>query len=196
MLVGASPIHLGATPLLARRNILCNERFENAAPGSPGTMPSLWQSFFFNQGTVAQTVVGTGSTGGRRFIDIRLAGTAGTGGGWVLNARGGYARQGHVLDWRLRIARIDGSTANLSFAALQLITKDRAFANTNIQQGSNFVGNITASLDLFNFQTAMSSALAEQVESELVITFDNGAAIDVTLRFASPELVRLDADET
>jgi hypothetical protein len=129
-------------------------------------------------------------------MDIRLNDTSGTGRGWVLTQAGGcraYVRQNMVMHWSMRIARVAGAMTNINFGALQWVTQDRSFGNNNTQQGSNIIGSIPTSLgNPFSFPAAVSSAAAEQLSSEVVFTFNNGAAVDVTFRFADPQLIRFD----
>ena len=59
---------------IARTNYVRNPRSEGAATGTPGTLPTYWQS---NSATgLSRQVVGYGTTSGVAWVDIRVFGTA------------------------------------------------------------------------------------------------------------------------
>src|SRR5262249_20993640 len=59
----------------ARTNSIRNNSMQGAAAGTPGTIPTNWQSSINSSAGLTQTIVGTGTTLGMEYIDIRAFGT-------------------------------------------------------------------------------------------------------------------------
>jgi hypothetical protein len=186
----ASPVRgpVAASALIAGTggapvNYIINPLAQGAVVGSPGTMPYAWIIFgsFVTQSIVASGVLADGTP----YVDIRHSGTPT--GPYSVNAFswGGVDAPnfgaGVPLVLSAYVAMVGGSMTNITDVGLSI--------RSNIAPGGGvFFGfTPTATLTRYSF-TLTTPAIYNGVSGGWQLDFTAGLPIDITLRFALPQL--------
>ena len=164
-------------------NYIINPLAQGAVVGSPGTMPYAWIIFssFVTQSIVASGVLADGTP----YVDIRHSGTPT--GPYSVNAFswGGVDTAnfgaGVPLVLSAYVAMVGGSMANITDVGLSI--------RSNVAPGGGqFLGfTPTATLTRYSF-TLTTPAIYNGVSGGWQLDFTAGLPIDITLRFALPQL--------
>lgn len=176
---------LGLQIFEQRTNEIRNNTMQGAS--APSTLPTNWN---FSGTGVTAAVVGTGTTAGIEYIDIRLSGTTGGTSGFLAfeTVTGVAWTNTQVFTSSSWIQIVSGSTTNISSIAL---------AANGYDAGSAFIGGISAGT-----QSAAVSSVWQRItrvltganpslafgRPGLALSYSNGAAIDITLRIGLPQL--------
>jgi len=171
----------------ARTNHIRNNTMVGAVAGIPGTNPINW-SISNTPSGLQKEIVGTGTTNGIIWSDIRWSGTTNATNSAVVQpeaATATIAADGQSWTAASWIAVVGGSTANIdkftqrvtgrSAVGVLLQKTDTTFTPTNI-------------LTRYTASRTMADASIERVTSDILFSHGNGAAIDITLRIGMPQL--------
>jgi hypothetical protein len=172
----------------ARTNSIRNNSMQGAVVGSPGTLPTNWQTL--NAGLTV-SVVNLGTESGIDFIDVRFSGTTTS---TVANIRFETntqitAAQNNVWSGSLFAYLIGGSLTNITGGPF-LSVYSRNSGGTALSEQDVLLSLTSASLGLkraTNVYT-LPDATTARVSSGLSFNFSNGVAIDVTFRIGWPQL--------
>jgi hypothetical protein len=189
-----NPSTLAAQGLLieeSRTNSIRNNTMVGAVAGTPGTLPTNWATA--SLGTLTQQVVGTGTSNGITYIDIRLSGTTSTtqfslrlepNGTAAIPAVNGQTWTGSA--W---LALVGGSTTNISQVGQSGLLWDAGGAFL----GGGYAGplspsSITANLTRFTASGTNAIVGTAFIQPQIYFVFASGVAIDITLRIGLPQL--------
>jgi hypothetical protein len=180
---------LGLLPEEQRVNSLPNNTMVGAVAGTPGTLPTNWVELSLASGLTRQ-IVGTGTTVGISYIDIRLSGTTTNANGFNLAFAGNTAvaaSTGQSWTASAYCQVVGGSLSNITSAAVRVTERtgagsfagssETAFTNSTGPYGVN---RVTATRTL--------GATAGAVQGNIFLTINSGVAIDITLRIGLPQL--------
>lgn len=166
----------------ASTNSLRNNTMTGAS--SPSTLPAKWSK---TGGTgLTFTIVGSGTTNGMEYIDLRLNGTATS---TSTSIRMDFltaisASNGQTWTMSCYAQVVAGSTTNISNFQLDNIIYD---------SGSNVLADLTAdfmptsTMTRYSGTATIASATANTIRPSLNILYSNGAVIDVTVRLLLPQ---------
>ena len=185
-----NPATLAAQGLLieeARTNSIRNNTMQGAVAGTPGTLPTNWVSSISG---LTRTVVGTGTSNGINYVDIRLSGTStGTFAGIYFESVGSIAAtNGQTWVPSAWVSVVGGSTANITSAYLQIDQYSNVPAYLASISGPTFLSSLGATFTRFSTALTTTNASTAFVIPTFTILFANGAAIDITLRIGLPQL--------
>ena len=189
-----NPSTLAARGLLIeeqRTNSIRNNTMQGAVAGTPGTLPTNWVGSSPIDG-INREIVGTGTTNGITWIDLKFSGTSSTGGAQLLvqfeGAQVAAALQNQTWTPSLWVAVVGGSTANFSTLTIRhryynsggsaITALDTSILSSVSATLTRFAGTAFAATDA---TTAFTSFL-------LNADFVNSSAIDITLRIGLPQL--------
>jgi hypothetical protein len=186
------PSTLAALGLLieeSRTNGIRNNTMQGAVAGTPGTLPTNWVVVAGGLGTLTQQVVGTGTSAGITYIDIRLSGTTSTTsvGYSFESATQIVAAQNQVWASTFWAALQAGSLTNISTIENRIIERDAVGANLG-STVTDFKASFTSVLTRTTTTRTLASASAARITNDVTIAFSSGAAIDITLRIGLPQL--------
>lgn len=172
-----------------RTNGIRNNTMQGTAAGTPGTVPTDWFIGSLPTGISSQ-IVGTGTSNGISYIDIRLFGTAGS-----TNFPTIY------FDGNTNIAATYGQTWTIS--AFLAEAPSSAGINTPqptifIQQntsGGSFIANnggvginLNSTMDRRSFSLTLTATTCAFVLPYMSMTLNNGTAYDFTIRIGWPQI--------
>ena len=171
----------------ARTNSIRNNTMQGAVAGTPGTLPTNWVSSISG---LTRTVVGTGTSNGINYVDIRLSGTStGTFAGIYFESVGSIAAtNGQTWVPSAWVSVVGGSTANITSAYLQIDQYSNVPAYLASISGPTFLSSLGATFTRFSTALTTTNASTAFVIPTFTILFANGAAIDITLRIGLPQL--------
>lgn len=166
-------------------NSITNPTFSGNVPGTPGTDPTSMSHFV--QAGLSFTNVGTGVEAGLNYIEMRFNGTATSNSnfGFIFNSTPASTTFGRTWYLSMYAKITTGSLANIS----------GPFWGINTFNGGSQIGGTstsftpTTTLQQFIFKPTVSDTTANGVELGMSGNFNNGAVIDVTIRFYQPTLV-------
>jgi hypothetical protein len=167
-------------------NYITNPRAQGAVVGTPGTLPTAWQALTLNGTT--QSVVGSGvQADGTPYCDIRFSGTPtgtyviasfnGTAATWISSVPSNVP-----VTISAYMAMVGGSLANITDGVYLSI---RTNAAPILNPGSTFTPTATLTRYSYTFSQAPQSNL---VSGGFYFNVTAGLPIDITLRFALPQL--------
>jgi len=166
-------------------NGLRNNSMQGAGSGSPGTLPTNWS---VGGGTgLTRTIVGTGTTGGMEYIDIRFAGTTGGTFTTLLMEAAAIiaAASGQTWTGSAYIAIVGGSVTNLS--SITLVTNILDSGGAVLTQQTQVL-TLSATLTRLSVTGTIANGSAAYVRPLIGINYASGVAVDITLRIALPQL--------
>jgi hypothetical protein len=153
--------------------------------GSGGALPTNWTSV--GAGTLAVEVIGTGTVSGFSYVDIKLSGTTSTTSTTIgpESQIQVVASSGQTWTTSAYVSLIAGSTSNISEFRLTIRDND---INGSSLGFSNTTFTPTATLTRLSHTRTLSNASTERTGTNIGLTFNSGATIDITLRIAAPQL--------
>jgi hypothetical protein len=188
-----NPSTLAAQGLLieeSRTNSIRNNTMVGAVAGTPGTLPTNWAIAGSGLGTLTQTVVGTGTSNGITYIDVKFSGTTSTTGFNIAfeTATQIAALSGQTWTQSAFFALVGGSITNINNLRFQTEGRDSGGATVESFAGSDAKSTLTASLQRLSFSATLASASTAYVRPVFSVNFASGVAIDITLRIGLPQL--------
>ena len=174
-----------------RTNSIRNNTMQGAVAGTPGTLPTNWINTTPFDG-IDREVVGTGTTNGITWIDLKFSGTSSTGGSQILvqfeGAQVVAALQNQTWTPSLWVAVVGGSTANFS----SLTIRHRYYNSSGsaiTALDTSILSSVSATLTRFA-GTAFAASNATTAFTSFLLNADfvNSSAIDITLRIGLPQL--------
>jgi hypothetical protein len=187
-----NPSTLAAQGLLieeSRTNSIRNNTMVGAVAGTPGTLPTNWN--VSNLGTLTQQVVGTGTSNGITYIDLRFSGTTSS---TQLSIRPELSGTGAIVaangqTWAMSLwsAIVAGGLTNITGSGYGTLAYDAAGAFIGAPFSS---GVVTTSSTLTRTQVSGTIAIAGTafIQPQIYLFFNSGVAIDITLRIGLPQL--------
>lgn len=169
----------------ASTNVLGNSTRAGAVTGTPGTLPSFWSVAGFSG--LTRQVVATGTFNGVEYVDIRFSGTtSGTSGQLRLEtsnfAAASVGQLWHLSSW---VQVVAGSMTNVTNLSL------RNEEYSGVYLGESTMG-ATAAIDTSWKRVIRScttvNASTQFVRPYLSYTFNNAAAVDITVRIGLPQM--------
>jgi hypothetical protein len=184
-----NPSTLAAQGLLieeSRTNGIRNNTMVGAVAGTPGTLPTNWS--VSGLGTLTQQVVGTGTSNGVTYIDIRFSGTTSTTQVRILSEIQNNIAASNGQSWALSYwtALVGGSLTNITGSGTTINLFDSTPTFLSVLTGPNL--NTTASLTRVSAAGTIATVGTAFVQPQLFLNFSSGVAIDVTLRIGLPQL--------
>lgn len=175
---------------VGRTNHSPNNSWVGAAAGAPGTLPNLW-AWFTSTGLNRQ-IVGVGVEGGRRYMDLRIYGTATSGGTLVLYTSQIAALTGQTWTTSMYIRVVAGTAAPLAY---YLNIAEYTSGGAYIRESFSAPLTLATSGPLANARQAFTRTLSgggtvANLGSQLYMIVSNGAVVDVTLRLAVQQTER------
>lgn len=185
-----NPSTLAAQGLLIeeqRTNSIRNNTMQGAVAGTPGTVPTNWTAATSG---LTRTVVGTGTSNGITYIDVRFAGTStNTFAGVYFEASNGVAAaNGQTWTPSAWVSVVGGSTANITSAWLQVDQYNNVPTYLSSLSGTNVVSLLNSTPTRYSVALTTNNASTAFIVPSFSIFFANGAAIDITLRIGLPQL--------
>ena len=169
-----------------RTNSIRNSSMVGAVAGSPGTLPTNW-----NTSTAAgltQTVVATGIENGLPYIDFRFNGVA-SGTELLIstesiNQIAAATAQTWTNSFYLKIIAQPNPPV-----AIYLNITERTSAGTFVTSGNSSGISVTSSLNRFSFvRTLSGGATVAAVQPRLGVTLTISSTYDFTIRIAAPQM--------
>ena len=176
-------------------NVIRNPRAEGAVAGTPGTLPTFWESFV--SAAVTRQVVGTGvDASGLSYIDVRYFGTTGTTSDnfWLAPDSGVFStppsRMAFNENWTASItcSLVGGTLTNTGTIVLTM--QDRDATRTYLGVSSYQPFTITSTPTRIVASGTISHAATYYTSLIVQMNFPTltGLVFDFTLRFAGPQL--------
>lgn len=153
--------------------------------GSGGALPTYWA--IAGEGTLAVEIIGTGTSAGLAYVDIKISGTTSTT-ALSLNYEGQAqvsAATGQSWTTSNFVALEGGSVSNIDEISTRV--RENSVGGSVLQTGKTAF-TPTASLTRYSHARTLTEATTERVAAALFINFSSGATIDITLRIAAPQL--------
>jgi hypothetical protein len=186
-----NPSTLAAQGLLieeSRTNSIRNNTMQGAAAGTPGTLPTNWS--VSGLGTLTQQVVGTGTSNGITYIDVRFSGTTSTTQLIIRFDSTGAIAAANGQSWAISawLAIVGGSAAN---------TNTYTLSNNLFDSGSVYIGEgpsitlaspPTSTFTRYSGAGTIATANTASIRPYFYVLFASGVAVDFTLRIGLPQL--------
>jgi hypothetical protein len=178
----------------ARTNAIRNSQgggSTNGVIGSGGVAPTEW-IVGDNDSGLAVEIVGTGTEAGFSYVDIRYYGTASFASEFFVGTEIVSASNGQTLTGSIFVRQVAGSTANIATA--QLRTRAGSAGNLSLAMVnssdvlSGLAGLTSVSHARISSTVTATDATTAFANTFFALTHDSGAAIDITLRIAAPQL--------
>lgn len=172
-------------------NYVRNGAMAGAGVGTPGTSPANWTASS-GPGGIATSIVGTGNDiSGLRFIDIRFFGTASASGSlrvYVETSTGITAAPGQAWTFSEYLAVVAGTTNNIN--SFNLSIEEYTAGGALLTGGDLTITAPPAALPSFrpSATRTLSDPSVARVRPSLALQVASGAAIDITLRIAAPQM--------
>jgi hypothetical protein len=187
-----NPSTLAAQGLLieeSRTNSIRNNTMVGAVAGTPGTLPTNWVTIGGGLGTLTQQIVGTGTSNGITYIDVKISGTTSTTSFGIQfeSFTQIAALSGQTWTGSFWVSRVAGANTNISSVNIRVHERDVAgvsLGNTSV----DFLSTLSTTLTRNAVTRTMASASTAFVTSDVLFIFASGVAIDITLRIGLPQL--------
>jgi hypothetical protein len=188
-----NPSTLAAQGLLieeSRTNSIRNNTMVGAVAGvigSGGAAPTNWSLDFPG---LTRQIVGTGTSNGITWIDLRFSGTT-TNTYGSLNLEGANivsASNGQSWAHSAWVSVVGGSTANINSISLSANQYTITPTYLSTLTGTNIVSSVSATFSRFASTLTTNNASVAYVQPVVAFAWANGAAIDITLRIGLPQL--------
>jgi predicted phage tail protein len=169
-----------------------NSTLVGAVAGSPGTAPTGWSLTNPADG-LTREIVGTGTSNGIPYIDVRWSGTSGSGvGNTTLVAyssnTGAAAVNGQTWTGAAFYALVGGSFANVSTMFNRFRFNDSGGSAISGQLTDVSVLTMTGTLARFSSTGTASNASVAFAANSLIAGFVDSSAVDFTIRIGLPTL--------
>jgi hypothetical protein len=186
-----NPSTLAAQGLLieeARTNSIRNNTMQGAITGTPGTLPTNWS--VSGTGTLTREIVGTGTSNGIIYIDLRFSGTTSS---TNLSVRfdtstGIAASNGQTWAVSLWSAVVAGSLANITSRGINANLYDSGVVNILSPSFSGVSLSGDATFSRATGTLTISTVGTATIQPQIFLSFASGVAIDITLRIGLPQL--------
>jgi hypothetical protein len=174
----------------ARTNSIRNNTMVGAVAGTPGTVPTNWGVGGSGLGTLTQEVVGTGTTSGITWIDLKFSGTTSTTDfNLAFEATTQIAAlSGQSWSESAYLAIVGGATTNITNIRLQLEGRNSGGSTVESFVSAGVQGSLTSTLQRFPLTATLANANTAFSRPTLRFDFSSGVAIDITLRIGLPQL--------
>jgi hypothetical protein len=174
----------------ARTNSIRNSQAggsTNGVIGSGGVLPTNWE--YGPVAGITLEVLGTGTTGGFTYVDVKFAGTNSSGTALLPNIRFEGGQQivaANTQSWTgsFYVATVGTPTGVTSYA----INIDEIDSTGNNLNATSQAFTPTASLSRIAATRTMNNASCAFTRHRVVVSVADGATIDLTLRIAAPQL--------
>jgi hypothetical protein len=191
-----NPSTLAAQGLLieeSRTNSIRNSTAQGAVAGTPGTLPTNWQISGAGAGTLNRDIVGTGTTAGIAYIDVRYYGTTSTTNlsiNFEPNISSVAATAGQTWTGSNYLAIVGGSIANLTFIRGVILTGRTSGGGSTADavNSGDQKAVLTATMQRFSASITLADATTASLQPGVALTFSSGVALDITLRIGLPQL--------
>jgi hypothetical protein len=174
----------------ARTNSIRNAQGGGAVVGTPGTVPTHWDSL--EGAGITREIVATETLSGFSYVDVKYSGTNSTGGTiqFALNLESFaqiVAATGQVWTQSAYLALVEGSVTGLTSLGLDIV--ERTAAGTFItSSGTSLLSGLTGDLKRISATRTLTEATTARISSRIVSNIADGNSIDITLRIAAPQL--------
>jgi hypothetical protein len=159
-----------------------------AVAGTPGTLPTNWSELL---GGLTREIVGTGVSNGVNYIDIRLSGTTNTTSLAIAleSSTQVAAVTGQLWAQSAWLSIVGGSVLNITALFFNYVERTSAGGAVAQQNSFDLKGLIGNTFARYSGPVTLSGgATTAFVQPRLILGFDSGAAIDITLRIGLPQL--------
>jgi hypothetical protein len=168
-------------------NQIRNNSMQGAVVGTPGTLPTNWSVSIANG--LSTNVVGSGTLNGVDYIDVQISGTT-TGVNYLLLFEATNliaAAQNQIWTGSAFFALIAGSLANLS-VSIDLDERGPGGGHLTFNVSATTIVPTATTLPRYFNTATLSIATTAFVSPGLFLGFNNGVAINFTLRIGWPQL--------
>jgi hypothetical protein len=173
-----------------RTNSIRNNTMVGAVAGTPGTLPTNWNTFTTLTGLTRQ-VVGTGTENGIAYIDIRVSGTPSAAGsyGIYFETNAGIAALNNQTWAQTAYLKLQaGSFAGISTVFVQQDERSSSgYLRTNAT-GALVITNAAFATQRYGFVATLTGGASVANLVPYILFNLSGAAIDITLRIGMPQL--------
>jgi hypothetical protein len=173
----------------SRTNSIRNNTGVGAVAGTPGTNPTNW-IVSTTADSLTKEIVGSGTSNGIAYVDIRWSGTSGAGATTTLAAFEANAQIAalNAQTWAgsAFIALVGGTLTNVSLLELRIRYNDSG--GTILQQAGISLASATATMQRFSTAQTATNASTAFVNLGVIADFTNSSAVDFTLRIGLPQL--------
>ena len=176
----------------ASTNAIRDNTMVGAAAGSPGTTPNYWQTTG-NYSGLTQQVIGTGTTNGLPYIDIKLSGTPTATFTWELNFDGSNqiaAARNQTWTMSAFLTLTAGSLANVT-PNLGFYSETSGASLLTIYQTSPSIGTGGLSAQRYTYSTTVTDATAAYLVPYISFLVTSGQPVNLTVRIGMPQLEQL-----
>ena len=175
----------------ARTNSIRNNTMQGAVAGTPGTPPTNWVGTGSPANGLTREIVGTGTENGITYIDYRFSGTTSAASFHAMNPEtiGVIAAlAGQSWTYTSYISVVAGSTANIN--AFAIVLNEYSSVPAFLAGSSAVITISTGALvgKRYSFTRVLTNASTASVHPFFAFTYNNGVAIDITLRIGLPQL--------
>jgi hypothetical protein len=159
--------------------------------GTPGTLPTNWETFFTGGSGISRQVVGTGTEAGIAYADIRFFGTTTGGGVFAIQhepLNGVSAVNGQTWTYSTYMRLSAGSIANIN--SFQIVITEWSSSISPLTETITSKALPTSTFARPSETRTNTSALTAFESGTLRFGFNSGVAIDITLRIGMPQMER------
>jgi hypothetical protein len=161
---------------------------QGAVAGTPGTVPTNWS--VGGLGTLTQQVVGTGTSNGITYIDIRFSGTTSTTQLVVRFDNTGAIAAANGQSWAISawLAVVGGSTANTNTYTLATNLFDAGSVYLGEGPSITLASPPTSTFTRYSGAGTIATVNTASIRPYFYVLFASGVAVDFTLRIGLPQL--------
>jgi hypothetical protein len=171
----------------ARTNSIRNNSMQGAVAGTPGTLPTNWNSTGSPTNGISLAVVGTGTQNGIDYIDLRYSGTASAATTFIVNfetANAAAASSGQTWTQSVFAAIAAGSLTGIASSTVEVVGTN---GTSGVENGSATMA-LTAALTRFFNTFTFANVGTTNARGRVIVNVNNGGVVDITLRIGWPQL--------